>query len=732
METTDTNIVSNLIKPNNNNNYGSINPDKQANRRAFTEGIQIDDDQIEAIDINNLTDDQLRELARRAGYEIDEFESLEEDNYEQNDDSDQVEQNNQNKNEMGDSDVDDIDFENFKGIYFGDDPNKKYTCPVTGAHFEYYDLCKRMISLKELRVKIDKELGIPDTERSQKNQKDQSKQNQEDFTKVMINNDIQQKQKSSKLQQYNQDNDMKDLQEIKFFQNNNNQQHHQQIRVETEPNVDNGKIQSQDRNQHQLIDNQKQNLTQISDNQTLLLQRRANRLISITNKNEIMRLQQFNNLQQPVIPETLTRMSISKATAQQDIRSKSIEKNQNIKLQQSHRSNQNKQNQQQLQQIHQQNYSSLANQGVYHRKQLSMAAAQGEVNFKTTESGQEFQKLQEFNKRNSNPGNEMQSMTNYSVERRSQQTTGISSESNQNPLMSANRQQQQQKRSITNDKFLKASNFEIKSRLTGSSFTSNQDQIVNQNIGGYNRKTRNVNSIGFSSHLQKKSQNFEQYDPSMTQPRTQSFKISPYVQKHKYQSITQQQNQEKYSSDVPVFIEQIDQFQIPQMSNINSGNSRNQSKHQIYQNKAGSFNANLKTNDLLASFHKNSNIISAIKSGAGKRLLLGQQQNVRKSLGGEQNPLLAINNGATNITQIENNNKKRSLDQQSIQMHLKNISNQDKSRQIGIKIAYDFQNPSTGNQFVQSLNNNNKIKPFMTFYNSNQIQNPFATNKPQY
>ena len=34
-----------------------------------------------------------------------------------------------------DSDVDDIDPNNFKGIYFGDDPNKKYTCPETGAHF---------------------------------------------------------------------------------------------------------------------------------------------------------------------------------------------------------------------------------------------------------------------------------------------------------------------------------------------------------------------------------------------------------------------------------------------------------------------------------------------------------------------------------------------------------------------------------------------------------------------
>jgi len=29
------------------------------------------------------------------------------------------------------------DLDNFKGIYFNDDPNRKYQCPETGAHFEY-------------------------------------------------------------------------------------------------------------------------------------------------------------------------------------------------------------------------------------------------------------------------------------------------------------------------------------------------------------------------------------------------------------------------------------------------------------------------------------------------------------------------------------------------------------------------------------------------------------------
>ena len=49
-----------------------------------------------------------------------------------------------------DSDVEDIDPNNFKGIYEGEQKEKYYD-PDTGAHFEYYDLCKRMAKLKELR-----------------------------------------------------------------------------------------------------------------------------------------------------------------------------------------------------------------------------------------------------------------------------------------------------------------------------------------------------------------------------------------------------------------------------------------------------------------------------------------------------------------------------------------------------------------------------------------------------
>ena len=58
-----------------------------------------------------------------------------------------------------DSDIDNIDAENYKGIYEGDQ-KEEFICPKTGAHFEYFDLCKRMSRLRETRKQIDKQLGI--------------------------------------------------------------------------------------------------------------------------------------------------------------------------------------------------------------------------------------------------------------------------------------------------------------------------------------------------------------------------------------------------------------------------------------------------------------------------------------------------------------------------------------------------------------------------------------------
>ncbi len=44
-------------------------------------------------------------------------------------------------------DVDDIDFKNYKGIYANDEAGQKYQCPETGAHFEFKDLCRRMVKI---------------------------------------------------------------------------------------------------------------------------------------------------------------------------------------------------------------------------------------------------------------------------------------------------------------------------------------------------------------------------------------------------------------------------------------------------------------------------------------------------------------------------------------------------------------------------------------------------------
>ena len=42
-------------------------------------------------------------------------------------------------------DLDDINFENYKGIYANDENGQKYQCPETGAHFEIKDLSRRLL-----------------------------------------------------------------------------------------------------------------------------------------------------------------------------------------------------------------------------------------------------------------------------------------------------------------------------------------------------------------------------------------------------------------------------------------------------------------------------------------------------------------------------------------------------------------------------------------------------------
>ena len=55
-----------------------------------------------------------------------------------------------------DDDIDNIDFANYKGIYAEDDTGQKYTCPETGAHFEYLDMFRRLKKILNEREKFEK------------------------------------------------------------------------------------------------------------------------------------------------------------------------------------------------------------------------------------------------------------------------------------------------------------------------------------------------------------------------------------------------------------------------------------------------------------------------------------------------------------------------------------------------------------------------------------------------
>lgn len=45
-------------------------------------------------------------------------------------------------------DLDDIDFGNYKGIFYDDDPTTKYQDPETGAHFDFDDIWMRLSKIK--------------------------------------------------------------------------------------------------------------------------------------------------------------------------------------------------------------------------------------------------------------------------------------------------------------------------------------------------------------------------------------------------------------------------------------------------------------------------------------------------------------------------------------------------------------------------------------------------------
>lgn len=57
---------------------------------------------------------------------------------------------------MADEDPENIDFANYKGIYAEDESEQKYTCPVTGAHFEFNDISRRLNKVLAYRESLEK------------------------------------------------------------------------------------------------------------------------------------------------------------------------------------------------------------------------------------------------------------------------------------------------------------------------------------------------------------------------------------------------------------------------------------------------------------------------------------------------------------------------------------------------------------------------------------------------
>ena len=54
-------------------------------------------------------------------------------------------------------DIDNVDFANYKGIYAEEESDQKYTCPKTGAHFEFNDVCKRLAKVLAGRKRLEEQ-----------------------------------------------------------------------------------------------------------------------------------------------------------------------------------------------------------------------------------------------------------------------------------------------------------------------------------------------------------------------------------------------------------------------------------------------------------------------------------------------------------------------------------------------------------------------------------------------
>jgi hypothetical protein len=78
---------------------------------------------------------------------------LSDDNYGEEDDYGQEGNNGGHEQKQGEANGggEGDDLINYKGIYFNDDTGQKYTCPETGAHFEFNDMCRRLNRIMQKR-----------------------------------------------------------------------------------------------------------------------------------------------------------------------------------------------------------------------------------------------------------------------------------------------------------------------------------------------------------------------------------------------------------------------------------------------------------------------------------------------------------------------------------------------------------------------------------------------------
>ncbi|CAI2363244.1 unnamed protein product [Moneuplotes crassus] len=97
------------------------------------------------------------------------------------------------------SDEEEIDHNNYKGIYAGDEPGQKFTDPITGAHFEFDDMCSRLerveadrnsldarVSNQHKLLDDDEEFGIYKTQEQKKRIiRTKSNKNKEDIIKQL-------------------------------------------------------------------------------------------------------------------------------------------------------------------------------------------------------------------------------------------------------------------------------------------------------------------------------------------------------------------------------------------------------------------------------------------------------------------------------------------------------------------------------------------------------------------